>query len=389
VLQARLPGPQGDNTAYSVTVSSSAQITATAGNSTMSGGGNAAQVAPGTLVSINGTNLSAQTVAADLTQLTLPTTLGGVQVYFNGVRAPLVSVSPAQITAQIPWEFTDTTSINAYVRTVMSDGSVMVTTPVAATIVPANPGLFYQTGTSNPEIGVVLHGSSHAVGIVSVDGTVNAGDVATITIQDRTYSYTVTASDTLASIRDQLIGVINGSEPLVTATAAAQYQRIILTANQEGPDGNGIIYSASTTTGADVIMTAFGTSLCCANVQGAPVTTDNPALPGETIIVYATGLGLPDLSNGNQGLIATGVQYPLGAPLTNPTLAEAVSSLAGGSTADVLNASLMPGTFGTYQVLLHLNASLTTNQYTAVTIAQDVYTSNSVTFPVFSPSSSQ
>jgi hypothetical protein len=34
---------------------------------------------------------------------------------------------------------------------------------------------------------------------------------------------------------------------------------------------------------------------------------------------------------------------------------------------------------------LHLNASLSTNLYTAVTISQDVYTSNSVTFPVFNP----
>ena len=29
-------------------------------------------------------------------------------------------------------------------------------------------------------------------------------------------------------------------------------------------------------------------------MAGAPVTSDNPAVPGETVIVYATGLGLPD-----------------------------------------------------------------------------------------------
>ena len=269
-LQARLPGPQGDNTSYSVTVSTNALITATAGGATMTGGGDAASIAPGTLVSINGTNLSAQTASADLTQLTLPTTLGGAQVYFNGIPAPLTFVSPTQINAQLPWEFTDTTSVNAYVRSVMSDGSVMFTSPVAVTIVPANPGLFYQAGTTNPEIGVVLHGSSHAVGIVSVDGTVNAGDVATITIQDRPYTYTVTASDTLASIRDQLIGLINGSEPLVTATAAAQYQRIILNASQEGPDGNGIHLQRHRQQPArSVIMTAFGTR-CAAPIWRAP-----------------------------------------------------------------------------------------------------------------------
>ena len=385
VLTARLPGPQGNNTALTAAVSSSALISATASGSTMTGGGNAASVAPGTIVSINGANLSAQTAKADLTQQNLPTTLGGTSVYFNGIPAPLTYVSPNTITAQIPWELTDTTSINAYVRSVMSDGSIMFTTPAAVSIVPANPGLYGVPGTSNPEIGMVYHGSSHSVGIVSVDGTVNAGDVATVTVQTRSYSYTVSSSDTLASIRDQLIGLINASEPLVTAAAAAQYQRIILTANVEGPDGNSITYSASSSSGSNVIMTAFGSKLCCANIAGAPVTNNNPALPGETVIIYATGLGLPDLSTGIQNLIVTGQQYPEGAPLTTPVPAQAVSSLAGGSTADVLNASLMPGTVGTFEVLLHLNASLATNQYTGVTISQDIYTSNQVVFPVFNP----
>lgn len=385
ILQARLAGTQGNNTTYSATQSSSATITATAGGTNLTGGGDAAQVGPGTLVTIQGTNLASQTASADMSQNQLPTTLGGAQVYFNGIRAPLVFVSPTQINAQIPWEFTDTTSINAYVRSVMSDGSVMVTSPVAVTIVPANPGIFGQPGTSNPEIGVVLHGSSHATGIVSVDGSVAAGDIATVTIQDRSYSYTVTSTDTLATIRDQLISLIN-ADPLVTASAAAQYQRIIISAKQEGPDGNGIAFGASANSGGSVIVTAFGNGvLCCANVQGAPVTADNPAIPGETVIVYATGLGLPQITGDNQGLIVTGQQYPIGGPLTAPPLPQAVSSLAGGSTADVLNASLLPGTFATYQVLLHLNASLSTNLYTAVTISQDVYTSNSVTFPVFNP----
>jgi uncharacterized protein (TIGR03437 family) len=387
VLQARLPGPQGDNVTYSAAASTNAVITVTAAGTNLTGGGNAAQVAPGTIVSINGTNLSSQTASADLTQPNLPTTLGGVQVYFNGIPAPLTFVSPTQINAQIPWEFTATTSINAYVRSVMADGSVMVTTPVAVTMVPANPGIFGVTGTTNPEIGIVVHGSSHATGVVSVDGTVNAGDVATITIQNRSYSYTVTSGDTLASIRDQLIGAINASEPLVTASAASQFQRIILTAKVQGPDGDTITYTGTASTGADVIITPFGNTLCCANVAGAPVTYDNPALPGETILVYATGLGLPDFSQVDQSLIVTGQQYPVGGPLTAPVEAQSVSSIAGGSTADVLDASLVPGMVGIYGVLLHLNSSLATNQYTAVTISQDVFTSNSVSFPVLSPAS--
>ena len=48
----------------------------------------------------------------------LPTTLANTQVYFDGVRAPLSSVSSTEIIAQVPFEFLDTTSINAWIRTV-------------------------------------------------------------------------------------------------------------------------------------------------------------------------------------------------------------------------------------------------------------------------------
>ena len=203
-LQARLPGPQGDNTAYSATVSTNALITATAADSQLDGGGNAASVAPGAIVSINGTGLSSQTVSADLTQPTLPTTLGGVQVYFNGVAAPLTYVSPTQINAQVPWEFTSTTSVNAYVVSQMN-GGVTFTSPVAVTVVGANPGVFGMMGTSNPEIGIAMHYSSFATAIVSVDGSINAGDVATVTVRGRAYNYTVQSTDTLDTVRDALV----------------------------------------------------------------------------------------------------------------------------------------------------------------------------------------
>jgi uncharacterized protein (TIGR03437 family) len=110
------------------------------------------------------------------------------------------------------------------------------------------------------------------------------------------------------------------------------------------------------------------------------VTPQNPALPGEVVYVYATGLGLPVLTDAIRNLIQTGIQYPPGSPNTVPV--NFVSSLAGGSTADVLSATLLPGTVGIFQVVLHLNSSLPTNLDTTLTIAQDVYVSNVVTFPV-------
>ena len=155
VLTSRVPGDPGNDITYSATVSTGSTVSATAASANLSGGGDAAKIAPGTIVSIfagEGSTIADQTVSADLTQPTLPTRLGGTSVYFNGIPAPLFMVSPTQVTAQVPWEVNDTTSINAYVRSVMSDGNILTTTPVAITIVPANPGVFAQPGTS-PAVG--------------------------------------------------------------------------------------------------------------------------------------------------------------------------------------------------------------------------------------------
>ncbi|HTS26676.1 MAG TPA: hypothetical protein VMH81_12445 [Bryobacteraceae bacterium] len=383
-LTALVSGDAGNDITLAASVSSGASITATASSTNLSGGGDAAKIAPGTIITIlaaDGTTISGQTANADLTQPTLPTQLGGTEVYFNGIRAPLVSVSPTSINAQIPWEVVDTTSINAYVRSIMNDGSILYTTPVAVTIVPANPGVFSQPGNSG--VGVVLHGSSEATGIVDVEGSISANDVATVTVQDRTYNYTVQASDTLTSVRDNLVALVN-QDPIVSAEPSGEFTRMVLRAKLQGPAGNNIPYNATASSGASLVMTAFSSSLCCANVAGAPVTVDNPAVPGEFIIVTATGLGVPVLDDNNAPLIQTGLQYPANGPVTTPT--EFVSAIAGGSTADVISATLMPGTVGIFEVILHLNSGLTSNPTTSVTIAQDVYVSKAVTFPVLNPS---
>lgn len=388
VLTAKSPGPLGNEIGYTATLTGGAVIAATTKGSTLIGGGGSARLAPGTLVTITGTNLSAGTASADLTKPQVPTDLGGTEVYFNGVKSPVIFVSPTQINAQIPWEFTDGTdadpdSINAYVRSVMSDGSIMVTSPVAATIVPADPGIYTTNGTQTPEIALAVHGNSFATGIVSVDGTAHSGDVATITIADRMYNYGVQSGDTLNTIRDNLVALLN-TDPQVTAKVADLFDRIILQARVGGPEGNSITYNASTSSGSQVTMTAFGSQLCCANVKGAPLTIDNPAVAGEIITVFATGLGLPVITSVNSSLIADGQPYPVDAPPTQPNPGSCcfVSATAGGSTADVLAATLMPGAVGIFEVDLHLNSGLATNANAALIIAQNVYVSNSVTIPI-------
>jgi uncharacterized protein (TIGR03437 family) len=361
-----------------VSTATTAGISGVTGGSTLSGGGDAASLAPGTIAQVQGTNLSFHTASADTTQRSLPTKLGGTQVYFNGIPAPLVMVSPTAINAQIPWELGDTTSINAYVRSESDDGHVMVTTPVAISIVAANPGIYAVPGTK-PSLGVAYHFSSYATGVISVDGTVNAGDTATINIGSRGYTYTVQSGDTMTGIRDALVNLVN-LDPEVTATPSGEFTRILLTSRVQGPDGNGLAYAASASSGASVIMSAIGSQLCCAAVAGSRVTERNPAVAGELLYVYATGLGLPVLNDGNSDLVQTGIQYPVDGPVTVP--ANFVNSVAGGSTADVISATILPGTVGVFQVLLHLNPSLSTDPLMQLTIAQGYYVSNIITLPV-------
>ncbi len=388
-LTARQAGDIGDSVSYSAIVTPAAQeaaagIAVAAQQSSLTGGGNAAHVAPGTVVSIFGTNLSAGNASADTTQPQLPTVLGGTQVYFNGIPSPLFMVSPTQINVQIPWELGDQTNVNAFVRSVMPNGAIMYSSAVAVPIVGANPGIYFQPGTANPALGYVYHGSSYATAVVSVDGGVSAGSTATITVNGRVYTYTATAIDSLDSIRNAMVVRLN-KDPQLSASLAGVFDRIVLKARVEGPQGNGIPITG-TSTGGSLVVSVLDSQTCCSNIAGRPVTNSNPAVPGELIVMYATGLGVPTLNDNIQGLIQTGVPYPINGPPTAPETQNFVSSTVGGSTADVIQASLQPGTVGGNVVVLHLNSGLVTSTSTLATISSnDGYTSNQVAFPLVSP----
>ena len=379
ILTARTPDEEGNSIAYSVTTSDSAVILATTGGATLAGGQNAAKIGPGAMVTLYGEDFCDTTATVGAQATVLPRELAGVRVYFDGIEAPLRMVSPKQITAQVPFEVSDATSINAFVRSRRSGGRITESTPIAVPIVLQNPGIYAEEG-KDPRPGVVYHASSRATGTISVDGTAAAGDIATVKIEDRSYSYTVREGDTLASIRDALIVLIN-DDPKVEAYGAGVFTRIRLRARVPGPEGNGIEIGGSAPEAAQVIITATNSVLCCANVEGARVTAENPALPGETVFVYATGLGLVGPADA-QATVITGEQYT--GPYYNE-VNEFVSSLAGGKTANVLYAGLKTGTVGLYQVDLELNSDLPTNPLTQLTIAQDVYVSNIITFPLVNP----
>lgn len=389
LLVARASGSAGNFVSVATSVSSSATLTSSATSVTLSGGNDPVIMAPGTLISIMGTNLADAPVSASVNTQQLPYQLGGVQVYVDGILTPLMYVSSTQINAQIPWEVTNANSSSLYVRTLHADGSVTITDAVGIPIDQQNPGLF-ALGGQDPRPAIAFHGSSYADGIISVDGSIDAGDIGDITIGANTYTYSVQSTDTLASIRDAFIAQINAnSEEVVTASAAPAFTRILLQAKVAGPDGDGIAIGAFTTsststtagTAAGLALTATNSALCCANVAGAPITTDNPTVPGETIYLYATGLGLvyPEAA---KDAIVDGGAYP-GPALNIAT--SSVSSLVGGLTANLVSAGLAVGGIGVYQIVLQLDPSIPTNAITQVTIAQSIYTSNIVTIPVYNP----
>jgi hypothetical protein len=392
LLTARSPGAEGDAVTYTATVTpvtatETAKVTVSAGSGTLAGGQDAAQIAASTIVTIFGENLTERTASVPLMASEWPRELAGVQVFFDGVASPIQSISPTQIVAQIPKELRDATSSSAYVRSERADGSVVVTSPIGVPLIRQNPGIFAEEG-NDPRPGIVTHYSSAATATITIDGTAAKDNEATVEINGRRYTYKVLESDIDANdptranfiLRDKLVEAINAGagDPEVFAFPSGYYTRIRLQSKKIGPDGNGTPIAASASENSGVIIQTFNSELCCANVAGARVTEENPAVPGETIVILATGLGeiFPESAN-NQVFTGIGFQGPeFNEPL------EFVSSLAGGRTANVLFAGLRPGLIGLYEVHLELNTDLDSNPVTQLTIAQSFQVSNIVTFAV-------
>ena len=109
-----------------------------------SAGNRAGAVAPGSIVSVYGTNLAAGAEAAS--ENPLPNVLGGSRILINGLTAPLLSASPGQINAQVPYE-----TLGGVATVVAIQGS-NVSAPVALQVQETAPGIFValnQDGTVN------------------------------------------------------------------------------------------------------------------------------------------------------------------------------------------------------------------------------------------------
>jgi uncharacterized protein (TIGR03437 family) len=115
-----------------------------------------AQFAPGSLISIFGSNLADVAAASGSP---LPQSLGGICVTANEVAIPLISTSPTEIDAQLPAEF-GTGRVTLTVRSTtlgQSSGGVQIA------LNSTGPGVFSVDGVPGLKVAAIIHGSDFAL----------------------------------------------------------------------------------------------------------------------------------------------------------------------------------------------------------------------------------
>lgn len=122
-------------------------------------------ISPGGVMTLFGTGFPAKAVTASAPPF--QTTLGGVQVSVNGLPAPVYSVTPAQISAIVPFAATGSTATLVVTVNGVKSNSVMV--PLA----PTSPGIF-----SIPANGIgsaaALHGD---YSVISATNPASPGEI--------------------------------------------------------------------------------------------------------------------------------------------------------------------------------------------------------------------
>lgn len=147
-------------------------------------------VAPGSLVSIYGSNLVL--VSAGALSIPLDTQLSGTSVTFNGVLAPMLSATHGsgqdQLNVQIPWEAMafQPPNTSGTARVVVTRNTGAISAPVNVALTPAAPGIFtFQTG---PGQAVAYGNTDYAIAALETAGLpfpshpAKIGDPATLVI---------------------------------------------------------------------------------------------------------------------------------------------------------------------------------------------------------------
>jgi uncharacterized protein (TIGR03437 family) len=113
-------------------------------------------VAPGSLISIFGTNLGS---AGSASTIPLPTTIGGTCVTVNDFAIPLLYVSPTQINAQLPF----TTAAGNATMEIRNSVTGKVSNGVTFKVVSSAPGVFTQVDNINQTVAAIFHSSNNTL----------------------------------------------------------------------------------------------------------------------------------------------------------------------------------------------------------------------------------
>jgi len=116
-------------------------------------------VSPGEIVVINGSSIGPSSLALAPIggKNTLPTSLSGVSVTFNGIVAPIIFASGSQTSVQVPYELTGTTSASVS----LSNGG-QATPAFTVSVAPAAPGLFTLDYTGVGQVTALTTGGANS-----------------------------------------------------------------------------------------------------------------------------------------------------------------------------------------------------------------------------------
>jgi len=261
------------------------------------------RVAPGSLASIFGLNLAAQTES--VTNFPLPASLGGATVTIGNVSAPLLYVSATQINFQVP------SSLSAGTSKLIVNGPGGASSAFTVTITSSAPGIYQnginravaqnENGSLNASNTPAASGSVITVyltGIGAVNNAVSDGQPAPtspISSANATFSATIGAS----SATVQFLGLTPGfaglaqCNILVPTLPTGDYPLTITVGGYGGASaiisvsGSGTSTSPLTLTGSAAFSNSTSSSVAlfdniayvCGTTQIVMVDVTNPASP--------------------------------------------------------------------------------------------------------------
>jgi uncharacterized protein (TIGR03437 family) len=185
-------------------------------------------IAPGTIVTIFGTNLGAQTLTnGTFANGQMSTTVGGMQFTFDGTPAPILYTRSDQAAVVVPFEVAGKSQVD--VRAAISQGGFPGQIPgggqlpggLQMTVAAASPGIYTasaagtgqaavinETGTVNSANAAALRGSTVSIYLTGAGAVMPAARSGTLGTADHRIIAPVTVS-------------IGGQEPRVTYAGAA------------------------------------------------------------------------------------------------------------------------------------------------------------------------